>query len=292
VRGVIGPVGLLLVIVVVVVGWALFWRGVAALGPIRDDELRALGVPEDAQVGLLVGRWRDRARRWRTLGGMPIATLAIGLGVASRAELRVGIGGAPMWSDPVIMGLLGAFAGAIGAELHHVWRRPSGPRTVSLERRELPAYLPARGRLRLAVAAVVAAVSVALHLVVPASEGVPVPGLLAAGVVALVLFVHRAVVARPRPALPGHLFAADDVVRGLAIRSVEAAGSGAVVLLSLWQLSTVTEALLGETGVGAILTGLLYLAGFVVAMLWWREGNPARLLMAGHAGRAGEVAAP
>lgn len=268
-------------IVVLAIAWIALLRTGLAKGPVADDTLHGLGVLPDADTRVLVGRWRDRARRWRALGGLPLATAVVAFSLGVRNELRIGLGGAPVWSDPLLMGLLGAFAGAIGAELHHLRRRPRGPRTVSLEPRELHAFLPERARVRLAVVVGLAAVGSVLHLVLPAVEGVPVPGLLAGLVTAAVVGVQRAIVTRPRPALPDTLAAADDAVRRLAIRSVDASGAGAVLLLSLWQASTVSHALLGEPdqlGLIVLLMGGLYLAVAVVALVWWWRGGPMMLI--------------
>ncbi len=268
----------LVLLAVVIVLWGAIVRTGLPKGPVTDAELDGLAVPDDPDVRALLERWRDRARRWRMLGGLPLATGVAVASVALRSEIRIGVGGAPLWSDPLVMGLLGAFAGAIGAELHQLRQRQAGPRTVSLAPRDLDDYRPeGSGRRTLVLAGVAAGVAM-VHLGVPAASGPPIPGLLGVVVAGTVLTVQRAIVGRPRPALTGHLAAADDAVRRLAIRSVDAAGAGSLLLLTLWQVSAITEALVpGDSGLAAI-AALTYLGFTILALIWWRRGGPATVL--------------
>ena len=269
--------GLVLVAVVIVL-WVAIARTGLAKGPVTDAALHGLAVPDDPEARVLLERWRDRARRWRMLGGLPLATGVAVASVALRSEVQIGFGGAPLWSDPLVMGLLGAFAGTIGAELHHLRQRWDGPRTVSLAPRELDDYRP-RGARRRTLVLVGVAVAVALaHVAVPVADGLPLPGLLGVAVAGSVLAVQHAIVGRPRPALPDHLAAADDAVRRLAIRSVDAAGAGSVLLLILWQVSAITRATVPATSLFAAITALVYLGFAILALVWWRRGGPATLL--------------
>lgn len=270
----------IVVLVALVIGWVALVRTGFSKGPVPDEVLRGLGIPDDADARALIRRWRDRARRWRTLGGLPLATATFGLSLAIRGEVWIGLAGAPLWSDPLLMGLMGAFVGALGAEVHHLHRRPRGPRTVSLAPRDLDAYLPRQFRIRLASVLAVAGAAVLLHLFMPAAEGVPLPGLLGCMTGATVVAVQRAIVTRPRPALPAALTAADDAARGLAIRSLDAAGAGAVLLLALWQLSAVTGSMMGdaEPGLVVLLTAALYLGFTIIALVWWWRGGPTNLM--------------
>lgn len=251
-----------------------------ARGPATNEGLSA-DVPPTESARRLVVRWRDRARRWRTTAGLSTVVAVVGIGLVVRQEVRLGIGGGPLWADPIACGLGAAFAGAIGAEMHHLRRRPSGPRTVSLRPREVAGHLWGSSRRRLVVLAGACALAVSAHLLIPAANGSPIAGLLGLLVGASVVLVQRSIVARPRPALPEDLTAADDAIRGLAIRSVDAAGAGLVLLLLLWQLTQTGAAVGGGGGVLSLLLGLAYIAGLALAVIWWRRGAPDALVSRG-----------
>jgi hypothetical protein len=90
---------------------------------VVGDTLVAGVVATPATVALLT-RWRDRAARWRTTAALPVVLATIAASVAIRQQVNVGIGDHPAWSDPLLMGLLSVFVGAILAERHHL--RPHG----------------------------------------------------------------------------------------------------------------------------------------------------------------------
>lgn len=231
--------------------------------------------PTEASVALLT-RWRDRAARWRLAVAMPVVGLTIAASVAIRSSLDVGIGAHPAWSDPLLMGLLGAFVGAVAAELHLLRRRTPDRRRADLTPRDVAYRLPAGARTRLAVLAALAAVASVSTVLVTDGE-VPILGLLALLGSGAVTLVQRGIVARGRPALEADLRAADDAVRHLAILSVDQAGAGAILLLSAWQLAPVYTAI----DIAPVIEAGLVLAqvvSLIVAVVWWRRSNPRRLL--------------
>lgn len=247
-------------------------------GPADTSTMESLDLPDTSAARHLIGRWRDRARRWRTAAGLPTAIGVLGLSLVGRGEVHIGIGAGPLWADPLTMGLAAAFVGAIGAELHHLRHRPEGPRTVSLRPRDLGDFLPPGSRRRLGGLAGSAGALAVVHALLPTVSGVPLPAIGALVVAAAVVSVQRSIVFRPRPLLPEDLAAADDVVRGLAVRSVDAAGAGIALLMTLWQVSWMLPSTGPGGGLLAIAAGSVYLAALAVALLWWWRGGPASLL--------------
>jgi hypothetical protein len=233
-------------------------------------------VPATAASVALLTRWRDRAARWRLAVAGPAVVLTIAVSVVVRSSLDIGIGAHPAWSDPLLMGLLGAFLGAMAAEFHLLRRRAPNRRSADLTPRDVADHLPSGSRIRLAVLAVLAAGASASTVLVTDGD-LPVLGLLALVGSAAVPLVQRGIVARGRPALEPDLRAADDAVRELAVLSVDQAGAGAILLLSAWQLAPVYTAVDVAPVVEAGLV-VAQVVSLVVAVVWWRRSNPRRLL--------------
>lgn len=233
-------------------------------------------VPPTPSTIALLERWRDRTTRWRLAVAVPAVIASLGLSIVAGQSVEVGVGSHPAWADPLLVGLVGAFGGAIAAEMHHL--RPQHarrPRTVDLAPRDLGAYLPHGSRRRLFLIGLAGLAAVIAEVVLVG--GVPILGLGALGLLALVPVTQSGIVRRGRPALVPELRRADDAVRRLAIRSVDEAGAGASLLLVAWQLapvySTVDLPEIAEFGLVAA-----QLACLVIAVLWWRRSQAQRLL--------------
>lgn len=262
---------------------ALAWRRSTRPAQVTDAQLAGLDVPPTDDGRALVTRWRDRSGRWRWNAALPAIAAATATGIADQSGVVLGLGGGPVWTNPLLMGLLAAFVGAIAAELHHLRRRPAGPRptgprTAGLAPRSVNDHLSARARTRLAVVAVLAGTVSALDLLQADTAAVPAAGLIAIGSAGIVPPIQRAIVTRPRPALPEPLERADDAVRGLAIRSIDAAGAGLVLLLSLMQSTVLLDTAVATPAGGQLLTGLVTLAGALIALAWWWRAGPAALI--------------
>jgi hypothetical protein len=242
---------------------------------VVGDSLVAGVVATPATVALLT-RWRDRAARWRTAAALPVVLATIGASVAIRQQVNVGIGDHPAWSDPLLMGLLSVFVGAILAELHHLRPRRAGVRAAHLAPREVGDHLPPRARIRSVALAVSALVASTLAVTV-GGQRVPLLGLLALLVAGLVPVVQRGIVGRGRPAVAASLLAADDAVRRLAVRSVDEAGAGVVLLLTAWQLAP-TYTVASVAAPVTVVMIVAQLASLGVAIVWWRRSDPRRLL--------------
>lgn len=270
--GVVVAVVVLAVVVVAVVMAAT--RGSSAAAAIGRELVAS--VPSTPDTVRLLERWRDRAARWRAVVAIPVVVAVLVSSIALRASIDLGIGDHPAWSDPLLLGLLGVFLGAIAAELHHL-RAPRGGRRrgAELVPRDLHDHLPSGSRRRLVALAVASGVAALLTVVV--SGRVPGLGLVGLAVAGSVPVVQRGIVLRARPPLDPALRAADDAVRRLAVRSVDEAGAGAVVLLAAWQLGPVLEVAATSTTV-EVVVAVARIVALVVAIVWWRRSSPARLL--------------
>jgi hypothetical protein len=275
-------------IVVVVLAASVLWaarRSGRGRGVPDPAVARATGVPDTPAARALLGRWRDRARRWRTTAALPLVIVAVVGGLAMEGQVGYAlldtVGGAPLWTDVLVVGLLGATVGAFGAELHQARRRPEGPRSADLTPREVGGLrhtASARRRLVLVLAALAAVGGHGAVVAVGAASGVPWSVVGALVVLGASEVVERRIAARPRPVLPSDLAAADDAIRRVGVRSVDEAASGAAVILVGW-------ASLGVLGVAPGGGRLLDPAVVVVpitcialAVRWWWRSAPHRLL--------------
>lgn len=256
--------------------------GVAVTARRRTSAVAGIGrdlvaqVPATTETIRLLERWRDRAARWRTVLALPVVVTVLVTSVAVRSSIDLGIGAHPAWSDPLLFGLLSVFLGAIGAELHHLRPRDADRRAAELVPRDLADHLPRGSRRRLAWLVIAAVVASVLAVVVGAVV-VPWYGLVALAIAVAVSVVQRGIVLRGRPALGPGLRAADDAVRRLAVRSVDEAGAGAIVLLAAWQAEPAFTALSGPGPLEAAFV-IAQLAALVTAIVWWRRSAPRRLL--------------
>jgi hypothetical protein len=277
----------LAVALVLVVAWSLWRRGTAPLGPPAGAVMAALDVPDTAATRELLGRWRDRARRWRTVAAVPAVALAVVGSVRVRGRLDIGlvdtVGTAPLWTDPLLMGLLAITLGGLAAELHHLRRVPAGPRSADLRPRDVGTLRRRRSRVRRGCLVVLLGAAVVGHvaLVVPGHAPGSVGSLVvAAAVLLLAEAVERRIAVRPREALPSELTVADDAVRRAAVRSVDDTASSAVLLLLGWA-SLGMASLLPETQPYAAVAVVASLTVLGLSLWWAWRSAPGRLLPAG-----------
>jgi hypothetical protein len=223
-----------------------------AYGAVSSEDVAALHVlsrtPPGRATDRLFGAYLSRARRYRTswsvagwLGGV---VLAWGLRNDSAA-----------FANPLVTGPIGYLAGTIVAELHHLRRRPIGVRTASLAPRRLGNYLPARQQRLLRGLTLLMGTVIGVGLVLNAinksdirrepnlppyvlreAKGFWIP-LLVLGTLALAVWVivertERAVVERPRPALPDELAQGDDAIRATSLQALALGGAGFIALLT------------------------------------------------------------
>lgn len=270
--------GLGLVLMIVGAGVAV-WLARRSPTPSVTEEGRRLvaDVPVTPQTRALLVRWRQRATFARRSFAVPAAVGAAAAGLVLRQELAVGVGAHPAWSDPLLAGMVAAFLGAIVAEVHHLRPTAGGPRSAQLRPRDLAPMLPPYSRVRLGLLAVLAASS-SLAAATATDVRVPWLGVSALALAALVPLIQRGIALRRQPPGPAPLRAADVAVRHLAVRSVDRAGAGAILLLAAWQLAPVY----GSVTLRPLQTllALGQVASVVVAVLWWRRSSPRRLVPA------------
>ena len=209
----------------------------------------AARLGEKPEQQLLVARWLGRSRWYRNVGG--VAGVLCGFFIG-------GFGGL------VLVGLIGLTFGSLAAELHLLrpdrisGTRPTGPRVAGLERRSLRRYWDPARQLALAAAGA-AGVWLLLANRVGLVDDLRVPWVV--GVVMIVgsaLFLQWRVATRPRPALPGSLRSADDLIRSLAV--THGIANPAI---------TLALAFLGQ-GLSDTATGLSVMAWLTALALYWR----------------------
>jgi hypothetical protein len=223
-----------------------------AYEPVSDEDVAALHVlsdtPRNRATDRLFAAYLSRARRYRTswsvAGWVGGVVLALGLRDNNAA-----------FGNPLLMGPVGYLAGAIVAELHHLRRRADGVRTASLAPRRLADYLPAHQRrllrgLMLVMGTVIVAglvlnatnqseirrVPNVPPFVVREAESFSLPlvvlGILALAVWVIVERTERAVVERPRPAMPDDLAQGDDAIRATSVQALALGGAGFIASIT------------------------------------------------------------
>lgn len=169
-----------------------------------DVEARALEIAPDRLSAALFARWMKRSKHFRFVGGLAGAIL--GFAFADGTLM------------PVLAGLIGgiAFGGAV-AEVHSVGRRQSSPRSADITARRLGDYVSRTDSLALAAIAVVVIGMIGTAVARESDESAVLwPSLVALATVVGVVGMQWLVVVRRRPALPGDLRRADDLMRRLA----------------------------------------------------------------------------
>ncbi len=191
----VGTLGVILLI-------ALAQTLVTLAGFDPDAALIATRLAADPAEQALLDRWLNRTRWARNVGGL--------------AGLVWWLFGTSLNGDVLLLGVGGVALGSMAAQLHHVQRR-SGPRTASLQRRAVGDYLSVGSKRHLVAVGVASLSMFVAGLALGEGRTSAVWAFAALGVLLIANLVQRRVAARPRPALPAGLNAADDLARGLAI---------------------------------------------------------------------------
>jgi hypothetical protein len=193
------------------------------------------GVALDRDGRRLVAAWLLRARTCRS--GWSIGAVVVG-GAVMVTQITPGTISL-LWV--LGFGLAGSLTGTVRAELFR-FRSPEGPREAMLERRRAADH---RDRGSVLTRAGLTAMLLGCGAAAVAQGRLAASVAVAGAVVMLVLALatERAVAVRPRPALPDGLRAADDMVRGTAIRSLSFASRGLLALgtiatIAVWSPST------------------------------------------------------
>jgi hypothetical protein len=283
---------LLLVVVTLVVATGFL---VTAYAPVKDDDIAALhvlsGVPGggSARVDRLFATYLARARRYRTswsvVAWLSGIVLALGLTTGGYS------GGGPDPTPLVLLGFSGYLLGAIAGELHHLRRPKHGSRTASLTPRRLRDFMSTRERWFVRVLAflvfALAAVGVAIQATASGSYGPPDPNgrrdllepvhevwlplLVLAAIAAVVWLVielaQRAIVERPRPALPDDLAEGDDVIRRASLSTVSLGGSGLVALIASAEAAFLARNVRNQ-GALLCLVAVLVLFGLAIGLMF------------------------
>jgi hypothetical protein len=267
-----------------------------AVGRPADELVSASGVAEPSR--LLVTRFIDRSRRYRRNGAIVGLVLAAVAFTAFEAESGDRNGPqldlVPLFS----IGLTGSIAGSVVAEAFR-FRRPSGPRTASLDVRDPESYGdPVTARRE----GFVGACSL-LAVVASLATGNAVVRILVLGTVVVALALlrrwgSRRIAMRGRPALDPSVAEADDEVRRMAVAS---GLSRPAVTLAALVVSAQFAALNRPGGLAAVNTAaaVMSLVFFALAVVWWWRNRSFGLVPAERAprpiaftaGRVGLVAA-
>ena len=231
----------------------------------------------------LVERFIERSRRYRRGGAWAGIVLAVLVAVIAEAE------GHPLLGERGVdlgvlfaIGLGGSVAGSVAAEAFR-FRAPRGPRTASLEVRDLARYddpVTARRERAVGCVAVVAAVcGVAIGSPTVALWLVPIALLALLG-----RWATRRIALRARPALSPDLQQADDQVRLLAASSGLGRPLATLSLLLLsFQLGALADAAQGwvdsladpfrwASAVPAVCAWGAF-AAVVLAVVWWAQNR-------------------
>lgn len=243
-------VGLLVVIGLLVVGIA---AGAGAMFAGVDPDARGIAarLTADSQSQRLLGRWLQRTRWARNVGG------AAGIawwffGTSARGDL-------------LLFAVVGIALGSMVSQLHHV-QPITGSRTAALKQRSVTHYLPA-GSIRQLAGVGIAAVAVGgLGIAIDEGRAAVSWALAALIVIGATHLVQRSVAARSRPMLSDDLRHADDLARELAI------GHGLARPAVYCSLAMLAHGIgrLGPT-LGGTASAFSLLAWLTALVLWWRN---------------------
>lgn len=190
-------------VVVVLVAGLVLALNLAGVDP--DAEEKAARLHPDPLAQALLTRWLRRSKHFRYVGGVVGFIVGVGTNGQSFAAL-------------FILTLGGVALGGILAELHSLSRRRSHTTSASLIARQTHDYSDRWDSLALrAVAIAAVALAVASVFINSDSSRAGLFASIAALLVAAsTIALQRAVILRPRPALPDELRRADDLMRRLA----------------------------------------------------------------------------
>jgi hypothetical protein len=281
------------VVIVVTIGGIFLLK---AFRPVAADDVFALhvltGVPASNLTDRLFAAYLSRSRRYRT--AWSVAGWGSGLVLAAVLTTdRAGIGTGPhqpFYADVLLMGFGGYLLGAIVSELHHLRRPRTGARTASLTPRRLGSYA-ARGQqifLRSIVGVATAVLVVGLVLDqsqhgpvtehfgdgTPFKRPSPTPNSYALPLIAtfvvivavwlLIETAQRAVVRRPRPAMPDDLALGDDAIRVTSVEVLSVGGSGLLALLASYEAGIVNHGIHNSTML--LITFVISFIGFFLGI--------------------------
>jgi hypothetical protein len=203
--------------------------------PITDDSVR------------LIARYLRRTDRYR----QSWVWIGIGASIASAILWRSPGGGGwglvtfPPTSNVFLMALGFWFVGLVRSELYSMRPRYHGPRTASLEVREVHRYLPNRMVYLPRISAVLAVALVVTDqlLAQPSLHAttVLVLGVLTTIALAVTEAAQRGIALRSRPTVGPDLRAADEAIRRMASWSVAYGASGLITLIASIEAFLITD---------------------------------------------------
>jgi len=280
-------------VVVMAIGGILLRK---AFRPVAAGDVFALhvltGVPQTKRTDGLFAAYLSRSRRFRT--AWSVAGWGSGLVLAALLGAgRVGVGTGshqPFYADVLLMGFGGYLLGAIVAELHHLRRPRTGARTASLRPRRVSAYRARGQQIFLRSIVALSTVVLIVGLVLDRSQHKPVYDSLGDGsrflvpsptpntyaapliVTACVIFAvwlvievtQRAVVKRPRPAMPDDLALGDDAIRGTSVEVLAVGGSGLLALLTSYEAGIVNHGIHNSSAL--LFTFVVSFVGFFLSI--------------------------
>jgi hypothetical protein len=263
-----------------------------AFRPVAADDVFALhvltGVPASSLTDRLFAAYLSRSRRYRTAWSVAGWGSGLVFAVLFSDGARVGIGTGshqPFYADVLLMGFGGYLLGAIVAELHHLRRPRTGARTASLTPRRLTSYAMRGQQIFLRSVVVLSTAVLVIGLVLDRSQHKPVwegpadsrilipsptPNSYAAPLIAtavvilavwlLIEITERAVVRRPRPAMPDDLALGDDAIRVTSVEVLTVGGSGLLALLTSYEAGIVSSGI--HTNGWQLPMGIIAVVGF------------------------------
>jgi len=270
----------------VVLGLAVYFLH-KAYAPASVDDVAAVHelrrVAPGARSDALFAAYLSRARRYRT--GWSVVGWMCGIFLGALFQSRVG------WYTLLLSGVGGYLAGAIVAELHHLRRDRSGVRLASLAPRNIADYRSTSQLRFLRVFGALAALEFVLEVLrlhrrtAHGRVAVIVVALVAVMTWVVVEVTQRAIVYRPRPAMPDDLARADDPIRILSVEGLALVGCALIALLLSYSslvLALTTSAQAAPFGILAyVLFGCSIRFAFRARRMVWprrkiaRDGVPA-----------------
>ncbi len=256
--------GLGIGLLVVVLGFVIFSRSLRALetaDPEVDFDWFTNGRLPTMPSAELVGRYLQRVRVHRWVGGLVGVLTSLAFGLSQSQVISIGIGQGSPFGDLFFGGVAGVLVGSAMAETYRL--RPShSTRSAGLR----PRTAPDETHLILAVVALLA-VGTSVLGIVSGSRITLALGVLAVAVVGIQALVLRRILERRSPVLTEDLVEVNEMVRDHAARriSLEALSTGVLVLG--WQISYLRFL--------PLLPQLLMLLGTLgVAVFLLRRGRP------------------
>ncbi len=240
-------IGLLLLALAV----AIAQLGVMLAGVDPEATVIAQQLASAPDQQRLLTRFLQRTRWARNVGGL--------------AGLTWWVIGTSLNGDILLYGVGGVAIGSMAAQLHHV-RRPTGPRTASLDPRSVADYIPANWQRRMIVVAVMAGGLIVGGMAMSDARTATYWGVAALITLGGAHLIQRRVAGRPRPALASGLQQADDLARELAIDRGLAQPATYAALAIFAHGSRAFE-----SSLGGIATALSVGAWLYALYAWWQN---------------------